>query len=149
MEAETNKVTSENDLSLAQSGQDEAPQPPSEEPPQPSGLYRTLEDVLAQPSTALVREFASSISQSAMEEANKTELFRKELRKRLFQIVLKTYSWSNARLVHETNTAERALERDVQDVLSTEREQGMSSRPPPTIFGTRALLEAARLHFAR
>ncbi|KIJ11746.1 hypothetical protein PAXINDRAFT_171692 [Paxillus involutus ATCC 200175] len=84
-----------------------------------------------------------------MEEASKTELFRKELRKRLFQIVLKTYGWSNARLVHETNTAERALEKDVQDVLSTEREQGMSSRPPSTIFGMRAFLEAARLHFAR
>ncbi|KAF9225808.1 hypothetical protein BS17DRAFT_879110 [Gyrodon lividus] len=123
MEAETSKATSESDTTLSQSGQVEVPQPPCEEPPRPSEQRRTLEDVLEQPSTALVREFASSVNQSALQEANKTELFRKDLRKRLFKILLKTYGWSHARLVHETNTAERALEEGVQDVLSTEREQ--------------------------
>lgn len=54
----------------------ESPKPLSQQPPQSTEQDRTLEEILAQPSTDLIHTFAASISQSAIKETSKTEKFR-------------------------------------------------------------------------
>ncbi|KIJ61627.1 hypothetical protein HYDPIDRAFT_115801 [Hydnomerulius pinastri MD-312] len=135
----TTSSSPSDEITILEPGHDETPQATPQEPPQPDVLRPSLEEVLAKASSALELEFASSISRSVMEEANRTELFRKVLRKNLFLTIVKTYAWSNARLVHEAHVAERALETHVQDLLQAEKEQGRSSHPPHTFFGMRAM----------
>lgn len=55
-----------------------SPGPPSQQtgPPAIQDSERTLDDILAQSSTDLIRAFASSIKQGAVREASKTEEFQ-------------------------------------------------------------------------
>lgn len=135
----------------------ESPEPSLQKPPEPTGQDPPLEEILAS-STELIQTFAASISQSAMKEANKTEEFRKgilqarraymqvlltarpnrtaEFKRRLYRAIIGTFVWSTARLAHETEAAEGRLAQGVQVLLSEEREQGRSSPPAATLFGS-------------
>ena len=135
----------------------ESPEPSPQKPPEPTGQDPPLEEILAS-STELIQTFAASISQSAMKEANKTEEFRKgilqarraymqvlltarpnrtaEFKRRLYRAIIGTFVWSTARLAHETEAAEGRLAQGVQVLLSEEREQGRSSPPAATLFGS-------------
>ncbi|KAH0826638.1 hypothetical protein J3R83DRAFT_5023 [Lanmaoa asiatica] len=112
----------------------ESPNPPSQQPPHSTEQDRPLEEILAQSSTDLIHTFATSINQSAMKEASKTEEFRQEFKRRLVRAIIATYVWSTARLAHETETAEGKLAKGVRDLLSAERDQGRSSPPTRTIL---------------
>ncbi|KIO14348.1 hypothetical protein M404DRAFT_475069 [Pisolithus tinctorius Marx 270] len=81
----------------------------------------TLEEVLTQTSTT--DTLISSIAGTVEDFAGKDEAFRKELRKRLFQLVLKKYAWWSARLVHECNVHNYDLEREITELQQAEVER--------------------------
>ncbi|KAI6106876.1 hypothetical protein EV401DRAFT_480430 [Pisolithus croceorrhizus] len=81
----------------------------------------TLEEVLAQTSTtmSLIRSIASNVE----DFAGRDEAFRKEVRKRLFRLVLKNYAWWSGRLVHECNVQSYNLEREIIELQQVEVER--------------------------
>lgn len=95
----------------------DVPSQPTKAQPSPP----TLEEVLTQTSTTLA--LISSIANSVEGFVGRDEAFRKELRKRLFRLVLKTYAWWSARLVHECNVHNYNLEREINELQQVEVER--------------------------
>lgn len=81
----------------------------------------TLEQVLTQTSTTA--SLISSIASSVEDFASSDEAFRKELRKRLFRLLLKNYAWWSVRLVQECNVHSHNLEREINELQQVEIER--------------------------